>query len=297
MSGSSNIDSSYRRFPPAAGLAEALGSSNLSHLATKAFADPDAGYPQGLRLNAALRENDSGRFTLVSGLTLAGSATAVADKELDRIQTLIDSIEQRISILQNNTYKNAEYDRQRLLLKFDMEDLDKKIRNAQIGDFNLLDATDAPGVSLRFSTGEFNNIRSTEVQNVVGTNRSFSYEEDTALFQTIDVRAAFEDFRNLELLTYNGTELAANSTDNADFLSLHRFQTVVDNARENINAFKRKLNQVIAENITISTEPGPTTINDGFDARQVASRLGQQLSNDSFNITSNPSLKYFSLFS
>lgn len=297
MGVSSLGNSSVNRFPPSAGLADSIGSSGLSLLATKAFADPDAGYPQGLRLHAALNENDAGRFSLVSGITIAGTTTAVASQRLDRIQKLVDSIENRISILQNNTYTNAEYDRQRLLLKFDMEDIEREISGAEISGYNLLDGTDDSGVRLTLSTGEFSHISKTQVQNIAGVDRNYAYNSDTLTYQITDLKAAFDDFRSLELLTYPNTALSALSTDNSDFLALSRFQTVIDNTRDNLGAFKKKLSQTISDMITVSGEPGPSAVNDGFDARQIAGRLGQQLSHESFNITANPALKYFSLFS
>lgn len=297
MGVSSGIDLSRRSFPPSTGLSEALGSTGLSVLASQVFSSPNSGYPSGLRLNAALDENNAGRFTLVSGVTLAGSTSATALKQLDRVQDILDRIEQRIAMFHNGTYTDAEIDRQRLLMTFDIEDLDKEIQAAGIDDYNLLDATDAAGVRLRISTGEFSNIQTTAIENIAGVDQNFAYDSDVLFYQTTDIRSAFEEFRNLELLTFTGTELATTSADNADLLTLSRFQSVIDNARENLTSFKRKITQLVNEQITVSTEPGNVTINDGFDARQAASRLAQQFSNDSYNITANPALKYFSLFS
>jgi hypothetical protein len=291
---SSIKDASSGGFPPVVNLSSALLSSSPSVLGAKSFAGPNTGYPIGLVLNAALNENDSGRFSLVSGYTVASNAAAVAANEVDHVQELLDSAKKRIAILDNDAYTDSEKDRQRLLLKFDIEDIGKAIKSAGVGDFNLLDASHSSGVKLNLETGEFKNIGTTRQENIDGHNRNFSYKENEISFQAQDLLSAFEDFQQLETLTYPNTESSQNS--NGNLYTLNRFQNAVDQARSGLSDFRVKLTQSALEKITISDEPNEGAISNGVEARQLASRLAQQLSNESFNISANGAAKYFSLF-
>lgn len=275
-------------------LASALLAPSPSALATRAVSDPDSGVTGGLRLNAALNENDSGRFSLVSGLTLAGGSVTAAEQELQRLQDIKDSIDNRIAILGNDTYSSAEKDRQRLLLKFDLEDMDKAIGRAGVGGYNLLDATDATGVKLDLNSGEFSNTGTTRDENIAGHDRSFNYSSNEISYQKVDVRAALDELNSLQLLTYPDTEAASSS--NGNLYNLSKFQATLDQASNGLTSLRKKLNQAALENVTVSTEPSQGDITSGYEATQMASRLAQQLHNDSFSITAAPVARYFSLF-
>lgn len=284
-------------FPPSAGVSKALGSTNLNVLAAKAFADPDAGYPQGLRLNAALNDNESGRFSLVNGLVVAGTVTAVAASKIDDLKELLTSVKGRLAILSNDSYSDIEKDRQKLLLSFDIQDIAKKIGEAKIGDFNLLNADQSKGISLDIDSGALSNIPTTGHQNILGQDQHLKYDPNKITFETLDVNAAFSDFSNLELLLDPNTDLSRSSSDNAPLSTVTRFETVLDQAKSRLSDFQKKINQTANDYINIASglESGDTM--DATGARQIAARLAQQLSNQSFNITANPALKYFSLFS
>lgn len=296
--GTSSMDTiaegSFKRYPPATGLDTALGGTQLNLLATKTFADPDSGFAAGLVLHANLPEADSGRFTLVSGSMTSFSAASLAAEKVETIQGLLGNVQERLSHLVSPNFTEIEKDRQRLLLRFDLEDISKAIDSADYEGFNLLDATQSRGIKLTLSTGELEKLGTTANENIVGTDQTFYYDEDSLSYQTLDLREAFSTLNELQVLTYPDAPAADSSHGN--FYSVQRFQAVVDQARDGLSAFKKKLTQMAVDSLTISTEPGVETVRDGFEARQIASRIAQQLANDHSTITANPALRYFSLF-
>lgn len=290
----SSVDQSLGRFPPVTQLHSVLLSTAPSIFATKAFADVRSGYPQGLRAGTALSANESGHFEITSGLTIIGNAATVAQQELDRIQELKNKVDDQVRILSNPNFTDYEYSRQRLELKYTLKDLDKAIKDAGFGDINLLDKSDVRGISLNLNSGQVSAIGFTPTESIGGHDRTFDYNPDELKFEIKDIRAAFKDFSQIEVAATPDTDL---STENDVYTHLSvNFQKAINDARDNLKSFKKDILQTAVEKLTITEETSADAVKDGSDARQIASRLAQQLASSSFAITATPVAKYFSLF-
>lgn len=286
-------DFSVNQYPPSASLPSVLLASHSSTLAARVFG-ADTGYPSGLALGAALKDNDSGHFNLVSGLTVAGSAASIAQAELERIQGKYNEIQLDVAALSKDDLTDSLRNYHRERIKDNIEDIRQSIQDAGVGEFNLLDAFNSRGVKLDVNTGALSNAGVTPRQSVGGHDNTFDYQSHEVAFQTVDLNAATDDLSQLESLTYPGTSDALNS--NGTSYTLTRFQSVIDQSRSSLNQFRQKLTQTALENVTISGDPSQDTITDPAQARQIASRLAEQLSQESFNISASPSARYFSLF-
>jgi hypothetical protein len=290
-----NISIGRSSYASTSQLSKVLGSNSSSVLAAKASTDADAGYPSGLRLNAALDDNDSGRFTLASGLTIAGNAASVASSTTDQIQSLLNSVQGYVSTLSSTAYSDDEKNRNRVLLKESVDKIRDLIKDARVGSVNLLDSSQSSGIKLNITSGALSNVGTLQQQTVGGTDKNYAYQSDELNFKTIDLSKAADDLQQLEVGHFPGT--AANVSGNTGNDTIVRFQGLLNQSRDNLKAYQGKLQETAKNNLTISSDPGSTTVKDGFEARQLASRLAHDLNNQSFNITANPALKYFSLFS
>lgn len=283
----SNSVTGTASLPPIIGLGSALGATNLSVLATNAFASPNSGYPSGFSLGVAASNNASGHFSLVSGLTVAGSAVSIAQQQISDIQDIVSGLQSRFDALANTRYSADQQTAQREQLNNDLQSIASKIQGAAVGNFNLLDASQSSGVRINLQSGELSNIGTTPSQAISGVDKNFSYNSQSLTFQTIDLTSAFAS------LSVTGT----NSV-----VSISGFQNALNQASDNLNNFKNQLTQTAIQatgDVTANTDANAvtTTISSGTAAQQIASRLAQQLYNDSVNISTNPTFKYFSLFS
>lgn len=290
----SSVDQSFGSFPPVTQLHSVLLSTAPSLFATKAFADVNSGYPQGLRAGRALGANESGHFELTSGLTLTGNAAFVAQKELERIQELKNKVDDQVRVLTNPNFSDYERSRQRLELHYTLKEIDQALQDAGFGNINLLDGSDARGLKLNLNSGQVSSIGFTPNEGVGGHDRTFDYNPDELKFQIKDIRAAFKDFSQIELAAAPGTDLSAEN-DVYTHLSVN-FQKAITDAGDRLKDFNRQILQTALDKLTITEDVSADAIKDGSDARQTASRLAQQLANSSYNITATPVAKYFSLF-
>lgn len=275
------------------GLDKVLGADKhekLSVLAAKVVSD--AG--EGFRLNAALDDNESGRFSLVSGLTVAGNASTVAESELKDIKELTQQVENRLGLLSSNDLNNDEKNAQRFLLKADLDDIEERIRAATVGEYNLLDGSGSKGITLDVNSGAFRNTGTIPKESIGGVDRNLSYDAGKITYQTTDLTAPLDDLRSLQIKTFPGT--AESEEPGNPVSTVARFKATLKEASENLKEFRRKLKQAAIDHITINTEQGARSFN-AEDARASAARIAHRFSSESFNITANPALKFFSLFS
>jgi hypothetical protein len=280
-------------FPPRATLPLALNSSNLSVLATQAFADPNSGYIQGLRLAAALDDNNSGRFNLVSGLTVAGGSVSNALATLRDLRETTLELQKNAAQLDDLANSEAVRNDARVKLEFNLRKLREQIAEANTGGFNLLDATNSDGISLDLKSGALNNLGKTPDQDGSGFDRRFAFSPDQISFQTTDLVAAFDELNSLLVSTFpNGT----NPSGVSALGTVSRFQSTLEQAGTSLNGLKKSLNQAAIDRLTVSFDGAEAGSEDSASARQIASRLATQLSNSSFNITANPAIRFFSLF-
>lgn len=282
------------QYPPVANLPAALNSSNLSVLATNSFADPNSGYPTTLRLAAAINDNSTGHFNLVSGLTLAGSAVSTGLSAIDKIQTTLTEIQRNVAVISSSANSDTNRKDNRVQLENNLKILSGYIDSANLAGFNLLDASNSDGVTLDLNSGQFANTGKTPVQNAAGVDQRFAYDPNRISFQITDLRAAFNDLNNLQVQTYPDTDANLASTNNLSTVS--RFQGVLDTASTSLKSLRNTLASAAVERLTVNFDPNQDGNTDGSGARQMAARLALQLSNDSFNITSSPAARYFSLF-
>jgi hypothetical protein len=286
----SSVSSFSGQFPPPQSLAHQLIAAQSSPLPTNLYADK-TGYPQGLRVSAALNENDSGRFSLASGLTLGASAAKIAEREVERIQDLLNSVVERTGTIASDTIDEIERTRQREILKDELREIDRAIKDAQLGDFNLLSASQARGVALNIGSGSFGNVPSTPRVTVSGEDRTFRFDPNEISFETVDLDAALQDLRELEVLTAPGGDGGIPNVTS----TISRFQNTLNQSRDALSNFRNAVAQAAVDNLTISGDTA-NEISSSDEARQLASRLAQQLSQESLTISANPAAKYFSLF-
>jgi hypothetical protein len=280
-------------FPPTATIASVLASSGLNPLATQAFADPNAGYAQGLRLSSAINDNSAGRFTLASGLTLAGGATLAGLDAIKTIQGTITSLQRYVGILQDPNADPVYGENARVEVGQHLRKLRDELGFAQVSDFNLLDATHSDGVVLNVQTGGLTNAGKTPAPNGSGNDQRFAFRPDRVAFQTVDVKKALDELDNLVVQTTPNTDSNLNSNG---LNAIAKFQSTLTQANNALNNFKQSLQKAATEKLTVSFDGGNPSLNDSASARQIAARLATQLSNSSFNITANPALRFFSLF-
>jgi hypothetical protein len=280
-------------YPPRATLPLALNSSNLSVLATNAFADPNSGYLEGLRLASAISDNNSGRFNLVSGLTVAGGAVSNALATLEGLRETAQEIQRNAVILDDLTISEVTREDARVQLEFNLKKLQEQIAEANIGGFNLLDATHSDGIALNLKSGALTNLGKTPNLDGSGIDQRFAFNPDSISFQTQDLTAAFDDLNNLLVTTFPNS---TNPSSPSALGTVSRFQTTLEQAATNLNGLKKTLNQAAVERLTVSFDGPEAGSEDSASARQIASRLAQQLSSSSFNITANPTSRFFSLF-
>ncbi|HVY13230.1 MAG TPA: hypothetical protein VHB73_06680, partial [Alphaproteobacteria bacterium] len=266
----------------------------LSPLATNAFADPDSGLTGGLRLAAALNDNSTGHFNLVSGLTIAGSAVGAALSAVNDIQSTLNDIRGNVSVLSDSTASSDEVEDNRTKLQLNLQKIKDLISSADIGGFNLIDDSNSSGVTLDLNSGEFANTGTTAPASLSNTDARFAFDPNKISFQTPDLNAAFDDLNNLQLQTFPGTDANLDSQNN--FYTVDVFQSRLSQASSSLSALKKSLTAAAMEKLTVNYDPSAGSVNDGADARQIASRLATQLSNDSFNVTANPAIRFFSLF-
>ncbi len=288
--------SSTGSFPPETSLAAVLNAASPSVLATNAFADPDAGYPKGLRLAAAADDNTSGRFSLVSGLTLAGNAVSAATSAIAHIREALEDINRNAAILRDESATDDEKAVSRLEIENQIDGLEQLIDDAGAAGINLLDTTGSDGIAIDLNSGALSVLGATPRQNVTGRDTRFDYSPNRLAFQNIDLKAALDDLKGLKLETYPGTE--ANLGTRESFSTITRFQSTLGQAENSLKSFKSSLNSTTLERVTVSlTENNPDpAIHGREDARQIASRLAQQLHNDSYNVAAGPVARFFSLF-
>ncbi len=285
--------SAFTRFPPATGLSSVLLSNNSSPLASRLF-EPDTGYPKGLTAGVALKDNDSGRFNLVTGITVARATTAVAENQLERIQSLVSDVRKQAVKLEDPTLNEDQRKYEREVLRVTLQRIDREIRDARYGEFNLLDASENRGLNLNLSSGAVTNISNQPRPAAAGRDTSFDFSADDVRFEKVDLRTAFDELSQLEGLTPFGGDSLGDGGGSLDVVA--RFQEQVDQARTSLNSYQQTLKQTALQHITITNDTDPNAVTSGEEARQLASRLAQQLSQESFNITANPTARYFSLF-
>jgi hypothetical protein len=281
-------------YPPRATLPLALNSSNLSVLATHAFADPNSGYLEGLRLASAISDNNSGRFNLVSGLTVAGGAVSNALAALQDIQETTREIQVNAAVLDDLAASEFVREDARAQLEINLKELREQIAEADIGGFNLLDRTRSDGIALDLKSGALTNLGKTPNLDGSGIDQRFAFSPDRISFQTSDLVAAFDDLNGLLVSTFPN---ATNPSSGPSALgTVSRFQTTLEQVGTALNGLKKNLNQAAVERLTVSFDGPEAGSEDAASARQIASRLAQQLSSSSFNITANPAIRFFSLF-
>ncbi len=281
-------------FPPRVTLASALNASNPSVLAAKAFADPDTGYPTGLRLAGALSDNQSGHFSLASGLTLAGNAAGQALNALKDFQASLSQLYNTAARLRDSTISQDTRESERVKLGLQLEDLKEILREADLDEFNLLDATHSDGVKLDVKTGAFRNLGKTPEPNGAGSDQRFAYSPNSVSFRTTDIAQAIDDLGSLALETYPDT--AENLSTGNSIDTVARFKNTLDQAAASLKTFQKSLAQTASDGLTVAFSSDASGGMNGSDARQIASRLAQALHNDSFNLSASVSSRFFSLF-
>jgi hypothetical protein len=276
-------------FPPQVTLAGTLNASNPSLLAAKTFADPNSGYPGGLRLASAIADNKAGHFNLASGITVASNALGTALSTLKDFQSSLTDLYSTVARLRDpaisdDLHKLAEQD-----FSNQLADLRDKLSKASVDNFNLIDASTSDGIKLDLQSGALTNVGKTPSPSASGIDQRFTISPNQITYASTDFTAALDSLSNVAVQTYPSGDSGNDNSLNA----VNHFQDTIKQAADSLKTLQSDLTDAATQRLTVTNDNGAINAS---DAQQIATKLALALHNDSFNISSSATAHFFSLF-